>query len=144
MISVDTTPFEERTSRTRDRSNDATTCGYCKLRVSKGHCCEQKREALKERKCRYRECNATFNPKTDKQAYCCPRHKDQENDRREYERRPKRAKQDGPKAGFKDDLNTIAPLERQWAKAAKKADRYVPLMGEALYETTMRLMRSAA
>ena len=142
MISVDTTPFEARTSRTRDRSNDATTCGYCRQRVPRGHECEEKREAMKERKCRYRDCGALFKPRTHAQAYCCPRHKDQENDRLEYERKPKRAKQNGPKAGFKEEINTIAPIERRWAKASEKAAAYAPLMGEALYETTMRLMRA--
>lgn len=142
MISIDTTPFEERTSRTRDRSNDATTCGYCRKRVPKGHECEQKREALKERTCGYVECGKAFKPTMHKQAYCCEAHKKSARSQREYLNKAKRPEKP-PKRPVEPERNTIAPLEREWERAGQQAAQYVPVMGKALADITRALMRKA-
>lgn len=140
MIVVDSTPFEEAAPRKRDRRLDAT-CGYCKQRVPKGHECDEKREALKERPCALATCGKPFKPSMHSQAYCCPEHKQEARNHRE--RPVKKKPAGGPKKGFKEELNTIAPLERTWERAEKQAQQYAPVMGEALVEITLRLMRAA-
>jgi DNA segregation ATPase FtsK/SpoIIIE-like protein len=140
MISVDTMPFEERSTRQRKREHEATTCGYCGERVPKGHWCEQKSEALKERKCDLESCGKLFKPTTPHKAYCCDAHRKSARSQREYLNKAKRPE----RPSKKPENKSIAPLERQWAKAEQKAAQYVPVMGEALYEATMRLMRREA
>lgn len=145
MITVDTTPFEDAPSRrTRDRNNDNATCGYCRQRVPKGHECEQKREAMKERNCLLASCSKLFKPKVHGQGYCCAEHKKQNRNSREYANKLKRVakeeKRTWPAKGFTAEVNTIAPLERTWARAGQQASTYAPVMGEALVEMTLRLM----
>lgn len=116
----------------------ATTCGYCKSRVPKGHECAAKAEAMKERTCLLETCGVVFKPTVYGQRYCCKKHKRQSRCQREFP-----SKRKWPAKGFRAELNTIAPLERVWERAAMKAAQYAPVMGEALVEITRSLMRAA-
>jgi hypothetical protein len=131
----------------RIRLYSGTTCGYCHRRVPKGHECEQKREAMKERPCMLATCGKPFKPKVHGQGYCSEAHKRtarSQRDRASRKRREAQAeKRTWPAKDFTAEVNTIAPLERTWARAGQQASAYAPLMGEALYEATMGLMRAA-
>ena len=134
-------------SDTRIRLYSGTTCGYCNSRVPRGHECEQKREALKERPCLLATCGKLFKPMVHGQGYCSMAHKRTARSQRDRASRHRREaageKRTWPEKGFKTEINTIAPLERTWAKAERQAQQYAPVMGEELYEITLKLMRTA-
>lgn len=135
---------------TSNKPHRATTCGYCRQRVPKGHECAQKAEAMKERACALASCAKPFKPKVHGQAYCCHNHKRMNRNSREYAAKLKhmaaqeaQEKRTWPVKGFKEEVNTIAPLERAWTRAETQAAQYAPVMGEALVEITRSLMRAA-
>lgn len=133
-------------SDTRIKLYSGTTCGYCNGRVPKGHECAAKAEALKERTCLLATCGKLFKPTVHGQGYCSMAHKRTARSQRDRASRHRREAASGkrtwPEKGFKTEINTIAPLERTWARAEKQAAQYAPVMGEELYEITMKLMRT--
>jgi hypothetical protein len=119
--------------RTGTSPHHATSCGFCRQRVPKGHECEQKRAAMAPRKCPLSSCGIEFVPKVFLQAYCCTAHKRAA----DYERAKERG---GTKQRGAVEERYASALERKYEAAAEQARAYVPMMGEALRLATVRLM----
>jgi hypothetical protein len=100
--------------------------------------------AKQPRKCRFRECTTMFVPKpgNPQKEYCgkpCLR-KETAAKRAERWQAGKAVALEEPEPD--KEATHMEPLLRRQEDAAKKAAAYVPLMGEALYEATMELMRA--
>src|SRR6478609_10757989 len=105
------------------------------------HDCPKKREELAERECARAECREQFSPKRPGQRFHtrnCAR-KDMS------ERRLGKAnKAQSARKGLTPEqiqAMEMAPIVATQEAVAQQANRYTPLMGEALYTKTMELMR---
>lgn len=113
---------------------------------SKLYCPAKGAPAKQPRKCRYRECTVMFVPKpgNPQQEYCSKPCWAKETAAKRAERW-----QAGKLVAPTDDaeqtkeLAHMAPFRQREEEVAKQAQQYVPVMGEALVEITLKLMRTA-
>lgn len=130
------------------------TCPDCKLVLerhqrkshSKLYCPAKGAPAKQPRKCRYRECVVMFVPKpgNPQQEYCSKscwkRETSIKRSARYMAGKVVLAEDDAEQA---KELAHMLPLQRLQDELEKQAAQYAPVMGEALVEITLKLMRPA-
>jgi len=108
------------------------------------HDCENKREAMAPRKCDNAGCDEVYTPKRPGQRFHSDKCRFENLARCKGEHRKQANKrQPARKSLTPEQLQALdmAPMVMALEAAEQQAAQYVPLMGEALYNVTMELMR---